>query len=227
MDGEESRGHDQDPSPIQVVVVDKNPLLLSGLRQIFDADPRFSLVATASDGERFLEAVERLRFDVGVIGWEMPYLGGQAVLSALKTRRNAPRIVVYTGRIDAAVPRLVMALGGAGFCLKSDPPARLLDTVAAVAAGNMVFPFVDMRALMDNPLLSLTARERELLKALASGRTNAQLATAMGVSVNTIKFHLRNLYDKLSVRNRAQAVALHMSTDGDSLSQESPARSGR
>lgn len=214
MSGEESRDQDQDRAPIQVVVVDKNPLLLSGLRQIFDADPRFSLVATATDGERFLAAVDRLRFDVGVIGWEMPYLGGQAVLSALRNRPNAPRIVVYTGRFDAALPRLVMALGGAGFCLKSDPPARLLDTVASVAAGNMVFPFVDLRRLMDNPLMSLTARERELLEALSSGRTNAQLAQVMGVSINTIKFHLRNLYDKLSVRNRAQAVALHLSDDG-------------
>ncbi len=214
MTGEESRDQDQDRAPIQVVVVDKNPLLLSGLRQIFDADPRFSLVATATDGERFLAAVDRLRFDVGVIGWEMPYLGGQAVLSALRNRPNAPRIVVYTGRFDAALPRLVMALGGAGFCLKSDPPARLLDTVASVAAGNMVFPFVDLRRLMDNPLMSLTARERELLEALSSGRTNAQLAQVMGVSINTIKFHLRNLYDKLSVRNRAQAVALHLSDDG-------------
>jgi two-component system nitrate/nitrite response regulator NarP len=214
MNGQESRDQDQDRAPIQVVVVDKNPLLLTGLRQIFDADPRFSLVATATDGERFLAAVDRLRFDVGVIGWEMPYLGGQAVLSALRNRPNAPRIVVYTGRYDAALPRLVMALGGAGFCLKSDPPARLLDTVASVAAGNMVFPFVDLRRLMDNPLMSLTARERELLEALSSGRTNAQLAQAMGVSINTIKFHLRNLYDKLSVRNRAQAVALHLSDDG-------------
>jgi two-component system nitrate/nitrite response regulator NarP len=214
MNGQESRDQDQDRAPIQVVVVDKNPLLLAGLRQIFDADPRFSLVATATDGERFLAAVDRLRFDVGVIGWEMPYLGGQAVLSALRNRPNAPRIVVYTGRYDAALPRLVMALGGAGFCLKSDPPGRLLDTVASVAAGNMVFPFVDLRRLMDNPLMSLTARERELLEALSSGRTNAQLAQALGVSINTIKFHLRNLYDKLSVRNRAQAVALHLSDDG-------------
>lgn len=205
--------------PVRVVVVDKNPLVLAGLRQVFDADTRFRLVATVADGERFLEAVEAVAFDVGVIGWEMPVLSGQAVLTVLRTRAHAPRIVVYTGRIDPAVPRMVMALGGAGFCLKSDPPQRLLDTIAAVAAGNMVFPFVDLRTLMDDPMLTLTGRERELLASLASGRTNAQLARAMGVSVNTIKFHLRNLYDKLSVRNRAQAVALHMSHDGDAAAE--------
>lgn len=201
--------------PIEVVVADKNPLVLSGLKQMFFEDPRFTLVATASDGERFLQAVESLRFDVGVIGWIMPYADGRRVLEVLRERPNAPRIVVYTGSANRNVPREVMAAGGAGYCSKADPPERLFETVAAVAAGQMVFPFLDVRTLGDRPLDNLTQRERELLQALASGRTNAQLAKDLGVSVNTIKFHLKNLYEKLAVRNRAQAVALHLSAHGE------------
>jgi two-component system, NarL family, nitrate/nitrite response regulator NarP len=72
----------------------------------------------------------------------------------------------------------------------------------------MVFPFLDVSGINDDPLESLSPRERELLAELGSGRTNAELARNLGVSVNTVKFHLRNLFDKLQVRSRAQAVQL-------------------
>lgn len=194
---------------INVVLSDKNPLVLSGLKQLLTDDARFRLVATVSDGAQFLGVVERTPFDVGVIGWVMPLCDGHGVLERLRDKPDAPRVVVYTGSADPHVSREVMALGGAGFCSKSEPPAVLLDTIASVAAGRMVFPFLDVRGLDRHPLHHLTTRERELLAALSSGSTNAELAKQFDISVNTVKFHLRNLYDKLSVRNRAQAVALY------------------
>jgi len=103
-----------------------------------------------------------------------------------------------------------LQLGGAGFVSKRAPPERLLDVLAAVAAGDMVFPFVDIRKMRSDPLENLTLRERSLLSALGSGHTNSQLAKDFGVSINTIKFHLRNLFEKLEVRNRAQAIALFL-----------------
>jgi two-component system, NarL family, nitrate/nitrite response regulator NarP len=105
----------------------------------------------------------------------------------------------------------VMASGGAGFCSKSDPPERLLEVAAAVADGQMVFPFIDVRGLYRDPLEELTEKERVMLTALAKGQTNNELAVDLGISVNTVKFHLRNLYDKLSIRNRSQAVAFYYS----------------
>ena len=84
----------------------------------------------------------------------------------------------------------------------------------AVARGQMVFPFVDVRELNRDPLDVLTSKERDLLAALARGRTNDQLAGDFDVSVNTVKFHLRNIYDKLSLKNRAQAVAFYYSASG-------------
>jgi two-component system, NarL family, nitrate/nitrite response regulator NarP len=74
----------------------------------------------------------------------------------------------------------------------------------------MVFPFVDIRKMRADPLENLTLRERSLLSALGSGQTNNQLAKEFGVSINTIKFHLRNLFEKLEVRNRAQAIAMFL-----------------
>lgn len=196
--------------PIEIVIAEKNPLLMSSLIKLFAGDDRFTMVATTPDGERFLSAVERLVFDVGIIGWEMPYLDGRGVLQALQGKPNVPRLIVYTGSSNPDVPRLAMALGAAGFCSKSDPPAQLLETVAAVADGRMMFPFVDVSQLASDPFAGLTPRERELLAALAGGLTNAQIAGKLDISLNTVKFHLKNLYDKLGVSNRAQAVAHYL-----------------
>jgi len=196
--------------PIDVVIADKNPLVLTGLKQLFAEDKRFRVVATATDGERFLAAVGRLAFDVGVIGWVMPYVDGEGILTALRERPEAPRLVVYTGSPDEDIPRTVMALGGAAFVTKKEPPERLLEVVAAVAGGQMIFPMVDVRRLYDDPFMRLTPRERDMLEQLAEGASNGQIARQLAVSVNTVKFHLKNLYEKCQVRNRAQAVAFYL-----------------
>ncbi len=200
----------QDTEIIDIAIADKSPIVQSGLRALFENDDRFRVVAVAADGERFIEAVDRLSFDIAIIGWEMPFLSGSAVLRALRGRDDAPRLIVYTGSQELDVPRQAMALGAAGFCHKSDPPERLVETVLAVARGRMAFPYVDVRLLELNPLAGLTDREREILEALAEGMTNQQLANAFGISLNTVKFHLKNLYGKLGVDNRAQAVAKYL-----------------
>lgn len=194
--------------PIAVGIADKSPLVLAALKALLGQSDRFSLAVAASDGERFLEAVRRMRFDVGIIGWVMPYHDGRAVLEGLRGQADGPRIVVYTGDPDPTLPRRAMALGAAAFVSKRESPDRLLDAVEAVARGKMVFPFLDVSTIQEDPLDALSPRERELLSDLGSGRTNAELARNLGVSVNTVKFHLRNLFDKLQVRSRAQAVQL-------------------
>ena len=196
--------------PIEVVLAEKNPLLMSSLIRLFGADDRFTLVATVPDGEKFLSTVEHMVFDVGVVGWEMPYVDGRGVLHSLQGRRGAPRVIVYTGSSNPDLPRIALSLGAAGFCSKSDAPNQLLETVSAVADGRMVFPFVDVSQLTADPFAGLTQRERELHAALAGGLTNAQIAVKFDISLNTVKFHLKNLYDKLGVSNRAQAVAHYL-----------------
>lgn len=201
---------DKPASKIRLALADKNPMVLEGLRSLFANDSHFRLAVSATDGERFLDAVERVPFDVGVVGWVMPYCDGACVLDALRKRPTAPRIVIYTGSADPDVPRQALALGAGGFCSKSQPPQALLETVLVVAKGRMVFPFVDVRTINEDPFAKLTEREREILAALPSGLSNAELARRLGISVNTIKFHLKSLYDKLGTKNRAQAVARAM-----------------
>ena len=208
----EGAGEHKIGRPIDVAIADKNPLVLSALSELFDRDDRFSLVVTVRTSDRFLETIARVTVQVGIIGWVLPPHGGAGILERLRDRADAPRIAVYSGSIDPDMARKVMAYGGAGYCSKSEPPARLLDTVSAIANGQMVFPFVDVRQLHRDPWEMLTPRERELLGAVAEGHSNAELARELKLSINTIKFHLRNLYDKLSIKNRAQAVAFYYSS---------------
>lgn len=196
--------------PISLGIADKSPLVVGGLRHLFAHAGDFELIVTASDGERFLDAVRRFEFEVGVIGWEMPYLGGREVLAALSGFERAPRIVVFTGTRDPKAPLEALRLGAAGFVGKHEPPERLVEAVRAAAEGRMTFPLLRVGEAGDDPLAALTARERELLAALGSGCTNAQLARRLGVSVNTVKFHLRNLFDKIGARNRAHAVEIFL-----------------
>jgi len=202
----------QRKSPIEVIIAEKNPLLQSGLIRLFVADERFVLVSMAPDGERFLTAAENVRFDVGVIGWEMPYLSGRGVLEAFLQKDVNSKLIVYTGSSAPNIPAEAEMLGAWGFCSKSEPGSSLLETIAAVADGRKVFPFATNSRAVDDPLSSLTPRERELLTALASGITNAQIAKRFDISLNTVKFHLKNLYEKLNVDNRSQAVAFYLSS---------------
>ncbi len=199
---------------IEIGIADKSPVVLAGLRAAFGELGGVAIVFTASDGERFLAALERFPVEVGVIGWEMPYMGGREVLQELARCQQHPPVVVYSGTRDPNAPLEAMELGAAGFVGKHEPPERLLEAIRAAVEGRMTFPRVDLRQIRRDPLAELTRRERELLHALGSGKTNAELARQFGVSVNTIKFHLRNLFDKIGARNRAHAVEIYVRRRG-------------
>lgn len=194
------------PERVSIMLGDNNPLMLSAMSEVFEKDPRFSLVATSATAEGFLGSVLRVPVRVGVISWSLPSLGGQKLIDILRDNPDAPRIVIY-GDEGGDTPRKAMAAGAAGFAARSAPVEALLDTCIAVARGQMVFPFLDVRDLQQDPIGQLSRRERTLLEALARGLTNRELARELEISENTVKFHLSNLFEKLAVRNRAQAIA--------------------
>jgi two-component system, NarL family, nitrate/nitrite response regulator NarP len=201
------------PNTIELILGDPNPLMLQALSEIFDRDRRFSLVATAKTAEGFLEACLRAPVAVGIIDWSLPLLGAERLLGIMRDQPKPPRMIIYASTIDPDIPRRAMAAGAAGFCTRETPPAELLDIAAMVAAGRMMFPFLDVRSLKRDPREELTSREKTMLAALARGRTNIELAKDLDISVNTVKFHLRNLYEKLGFTNRSQAIAFYYSNE--------------
>ena len=193
------------------MLADSNTLVLTAMSELFERDSRFSLVATSATAEGFLGTVMRVPVQVGVIDWNLPVLGGAKLLEVLREHDNAPRLVVL-GDDSSDLPRQAMTAGAAAFAPRSGEVESLLNTCIDVAAGKMVFPFVDVRELQQDPIQSLSRKERVMLEALSKGLTNRELSKELGISTNTVKFHLSNLYDKLSVRNRAQAIAFYYSS---------------
>ena len=189
--------------PIRVGLADKNPLIRAALKQLLSEDSRFELVHVAADCEEFLNNIEKAPVDVGVIGWIIGPCDGRYILDHLNAETRAPRIVVYTGHESRLVPSLVLAHGGAAFVAKSEQPAVLLDTVASVAAGRMVFPYMDVRAINENPLTTLTRRELEVVVLVSTGLTNRELAAKLGVARATADKHVTNILRKLGLVSRA------------------------
>jgi two-component system nitrate/nitrite response regulator NarP len=198
------------PKVIRIALADKNPLIQAALKQLLSDDPRFELVHVASSCDEFLRNLAVNPVEIGVIGWIIGPCDGRYILDRIDKLDRPPRIIVYTGDNNEIVPSQVMRHGGAGFVSKSEQPAVLLDTIAAVASGRMVFPYIDVRSIYENPLTTLTRRELEVLSDLAAGRTNKQIARDLGVSLNTVKFHVRNLFQKLGVNSRSQAIAMYL-----------------
>ena len=201
---------EQTGKPIRVGVVDKSPLVQAALTHLLESDPRFELIAVWPDGESLLQTLDDHQLDVLISGWVIQPGEGKYILDRLRTRAEAPRVVIYTGASSGAIPAQSMAHGAAAYISKSESPDLLLDTVEAVAEGRMVFPFLDVRKVNQSPLSRLTRRELEVLSALAAGRTNKEIAADLTLSANTVKFHVKNLFQKLDVHNRSQAIALYL-----------------
>lgn len=195
----------------RIAIADKNPLVLTGLENLLEDEDRFVLSGTAKTGGEFVDMAKADTFDVGITGWEMPGLDGREILEAISKLENPPKVIFYTGVPNPRVIREAMLHGAAGFCAKDNSNEQLIATLASVAAGQMVFPYFDLKKLQDDPWESLTRRELDLLDYLKTGQSNQQIANYLGLSINTVKFHLKNLFSKLGVRNRAQAIAVSMS----------------
>lgn len=200
---------------VEVSLADANALMLTALSEVFERDNRFSLMSTTSSAESFLQTAMTVPCDTAVIDWSLPSLGAERVLHILREQECPTRVIVCSHGESADIPKRAMAAGAAGFFAHSEPSEKLLEGVLDIADGKMVFPYLDVRQLHD-PLQSLTRTEKLLLASLALGRTNKELAADHGISINTVKFHLRNLYEKLEVNNRAQAIAFFYSSANQS-----------
>lgn len=198
----------KDDTKIKIMLAHSNPLVLTAMSEFFERSNKFSVVATTATAEGFLGLAMRVPLDVGIIDWKLPQLGAEKLIEVLRGYENAPKIVVY-GDAEGDLPRLAMQAGAAGFASRSGAVEGLLDVCSDVASGKMVFPFVDIRQLNQDPIYSLSKKERQLLEALADGMSNRELSAELDISINTVKFHLSNIYDKLGVRNRGQATSYY------------------
>jgi DNA-binding NarL/FixJ family response regulator len=195
---------------IRIVLADDHALVLEGLRAILNAEPDLHVVATATDGERLLEAVRRFTPDVVAMDIQMPFMDGLTCLRLIRAEEIPVRVLVISAFGDVQTLRAAVEGGADGFALKTDPPEMTLAAIRQVAAGRLVFPEAVRRLLThkhtQNPN-ALTDREESVLALVAEGKSNAQIGVMLCLSENTVKFHLKNLFLKLGVTNRTEAAS--------------------
>jgi DNA-binding NarL/FixJ family response regulator len=195
--------------PVRTALVEPNPLIVAALTDLFERDARFQLTATLTRGSELIDAARRQEVSLAVVSWRLADGGATELLREIKARELALRVIIFASDRDLDLVRRAVRLGAHGYCYQFDDPSILFETLHTVARGRICIPDIDVTRLNDTPLAQLTVRERELLDMLSRGWTNLQVANRTGISENTVKYHLKNLYDKLDVRNRAMAVALY------------------
>ena len=197
---------------IRIVIADDHTMLREGLSQALDSLPDIEVVATAADGRELLETLASVTPDVILVDIEMPRLSG---IGALRKLEGAPPSIVVTMHSEDDQRRKAAAAGASGFLSKSAPLPDLAAAIRAVAAGEELLDEAVLDEVLDRhrqPILdegaaALTAREREVLRLLASGVSSTEdLADRLFISQKTVKNHLASIYDKLAITDRAQAV---------------------
>ncbi|WP_214105045.1 response regulator transcription factor [Acrocarpospora catenulata] len=200
--------------PIRVVLVDDHPLLRHGLRALLEEVGGAEVVGEADDGESAVEVVLATAPDVVVMDLVMPGTSGLEATRRLIDRRPDLGILVLTMSEDDASVFAALRAGARGYVLKGTGGADFIAAVRTVARGEAVYGAAVARRIRrflttgpgSGPFPELTQREREILDLLASGKSNADIARILFLSVKTVKNHLTNIFAKLQVADRAQAV---------------------
>jgi len=202
---------------IRIVLADDHELVLEGLRGLLANEADFEVVATATNGASLLASVERLQPDVAVLDLQMPAPDGVSCLTEIRRRGLPVRVLVLTAFGDGESIQSALEGGADGFALKTASPRQTIEAIRQVGQGYLVFPLAArkwLRGLQHDLGPDLSAREREVLELVAKGLTNTQIAEALSVSENTVKFHLQNIFQKLGVSNRTEAAAYYLRTRG-------------
>ncbi len=202
---------------LRVLVADDQDLIRTGLRMILDAQDGIEVVGEAVDGRDAVELAQRLRPDVCLFDIRMPRLDGieaTRLISGPDVAEPIPVVVITTFDLDEYVHGALRA-GARGFLLKDAGPELLVQAIRAAASGDaLIAPSVTARLLQHfatagpavraEPVVELTDREEEVVQRVSAGRTNAEIAADLHISLSTVKSHLANLTSKLGVRNRVE-----------------------
>jgi len=196
---------------IRVVVADDHPIVRQGLVALLANEPDIEVVADVADGRAAVSAVLAEEPDVVLMDLRMPEMDGVEATRAVRARRPGVAVlVVTTYDTDEAIVRAVEA-GAAGYMLKDSPTDALVDAVRRAAAGETVLAPPITKRLNDRDRrvspYALTSREIDVLRAVAGGNTNAEIAASLFISEATVKTHLIHIFEKLAVSDRAAAVA--------------------
>jgi DNA-binding NarL/FixJ family response regulator len=204
-------------SPIRILVADDHPVVRDGLVAMLSTQLDFVVVGQAATGTEVVQHAAVLQPEVILLDLEMPELDGVQALQQLRLNRSAARVIVFTAfDTDDRIVGAVRA-GAAGYLLKGAPRDELFRAIRLVSEGGSLLQPVIASKLMRHvsqqataPALPepLTEREMEVLKCLAQGRSNKEIAAQLAISERTVKFHMSSILGKLNATNRTEALTL-------------------
>ena len=211
---------------IRVLLVDDDALVRAGLTMMLDGANGIEVVGEATDGDEVPAAVDAHAPDVVLMDLRMARTDGITATRRLRARARAPEVIVLT-TFDADENVLGgLRAGASGFLLKDSPPPRIVEAIRRVAAGDAILSASITRRLMDRAvaesgaeeraraaLASLTPREHEVVLGIARGKTNAEIAARLFMSVATVKSHITHILTKLALTNRTQIALLAHDAD--------------
>jgi DNA-binding NarL/FixJ family response regulator len=198
---------------IRVLVVDDHPVVREGLMAVLEDTEDVQVVGEAGSAEEALTLVERSRADVVLLDLELPGMNGVDAIPGFSASAAHPRVIVLTAYDTEERVLASLKAGAAGYVLKGAPASEIAQAIRAVAGGgSYLTPRVAARvvAQVNTPKRSsmLSARERQVLRLVARGRSNKQIARDLAITERTVKFHMTSIFNKLGADNRAQAIAI-------------------
>ncbi|HEX6289027.1 MAG TPA: response regulator transcription factor [Herpetosiphonaceae bacterium] len=199
---------------LRVVVADDHPIMRSGIANELRRHPDIEVIGEAVNGDQALALVRSYDVDVLVLDVNMPGLKALHLLRELEALRSPTRVLIITGQNDSEYVITLIKSGAKGYLLKDEEPATITTAVRTVARGKtwlspQVLDTVLDHTVRDTDTLDepeLSSRETEVLRLLSEGRSNQEIGEQLGISERTVRFHLRNIYDKLGLK-RGQAIA--------------------
>jgi DNA-binding NarL/FixJ family response regulator len=211
---------------IKLVLVDDHPLVLNGLELLFSTDPELKVLASCSDGAVALEIVARHQPDILLLDLKMPKMDGLKVLRELHKLAPHPKVVILTAALDEDEVLEAIQLGVRGVVLKEMAPALLIQCIKKVYAGGEWIEKNSVSRALEKMLKResekqnlqtlterLTPREIDLIRLVAIGHSNKQIAEQRHISEGTVKAHLHNIFDKLQIKSRI-ALTLYAQNNG-------------
>ncbi len=197
---------------IRVLLADDHPVLRKGIRTILEMEDDIQVVAETGDGETTIQRAMELKPDVLVLDVSMPKANGVEVIKTLAASNEPVKVLVLSAYDDENFITEMVEAGAAGYLLKREAIEAIVEAVRGVAEGETGW---FSRAIINKMLaaqkaereVAFTDREKEILHYLAQGWTNTKIGETLGISERTVRYHLRNIYDKIGADSRGMAIA--------------------
>jgi two-component system nitrate/nitrite response regulator NarL len=202
-----------------VLIADRQPVVLRGLKDMLEADDDFEIVACCRDGKDCIEAIRRRAPEIVILETSMPGISGLEILALTNAERLPTRLVFFTSSIEDSELVMFAAAGAFGVILKDAEPGTIVQSLREVANGQKVLPlppnepaFPDRNVVIaENALKVLTDRERQIIALVCEGLSNKEIGRRLNIASGTIKVHLHHIYQKLEISNRTVLAALAIS----------------